>query len=309
MEKLLTAVDLGRGLTIKNPVMTASGTFGYGTEYADFIDLNRLGGILVKGTTLHPRQGNPYPRMAETPSGMLNAVGLQNKGVDYFCEHIYPEICDYDTAMIVNVSGSQIEDYIQTAERINALEKIPAIELNISCPNVKEGGMAFGVTCAGAASVVKAVREVYDKTLIVKLSPNVTDITEIARAVEAEGADCLSMINTLLGMAIHAERRQPVLSTITGGLSGPAVKPIALRMVWQTAQVVQVPIIGMGGIATATDAIEFLLAGASAIEVGTYNFVDPTATLQIIEGIEDYMLRHGFHDVRDLIGALELPKR
>lgn len=309
MEKLLTAVDLGRGLTIKNPVMTASGTFGYGTEYADFIDLNRLGGILVKGTTLHPRQGNAYPRMAETPSGMLNAVGLQNKGVDYFCEHIYPEICDYDTAMIVNVSGSQIEDYIQTAERINALEKIPAIELNISCPNVKEGGMAFGVTCAGAASVVKAVREVYDKTLIVKLSPNVTDITEIARAVEAEGADCLSMINTLLGMAINAERRQPVLSTITGGLSGPAVKPIALRMVWQTAQVVQVPIIGMGGIATATDAIEFLLAGASAIEVGTYNFVDPTATLQIIEGIEDYMLRHGFQDVRDLIGALELPKR
>ena len=306
---LKTQVHIGRGLTIKNPVMTASGTFGYGLEYGDFIDLNRLGGVLVKGTTLHPRQGNPYPRMAETPSGMLNAVGLQNKGVDYFCEHIYPTISGYDTAMIVNVSGSQVEDYIETAEKINALEGIPAIELNISCPNVKEGGMAFGVTCAGAASVVRAVRAVYDKTLIVKLSPNVTDITEIARAVEAEGADSISMINTLLGMAIDAEKRRPVLSTITGGLSGPAVKPIALRMVWQTAQAVKDPIIGMGGIASATDAIEFLLAGASAVEVGTYNFVDPSVTTQIVDGIEDYMRRYGFTDIQDLIGALQIPKK
>ena len=306
---LKTQVHIGRGLAIKNPVMTASGTFGYGLEYGNFIDLNRLGGVLVKGTTLHPRQGNPYPRMAETPSGMLNAVGLQNKGVDYFCEHIYPTISAYDTAMIVNVSGSQVEDYIATAEKINALERIPAIELNISCPNVKEGGMAFGVTCAGAASVVRAVRAVYDKTLIVKLSPNVTDITEIARAVEAEGADSISMINTLLGMAIDAEKRRPVLSTITGGLSGPAVKPIALRMVWQTAQTVKVPIIGMGGIASATDAIEFLLAGASAVEVGTYNFVNPSVTTQIVDGIEDYMHRHGFTDIQDLIGALQIPKK
>ena len=306
---LKTQVHIGRGLAIKNPVMTASGTFGYGLEYGDFIDLNRLGGVLVKGTTLHPRQGNPYPRMAETPSGMLNAVGLQNKGVDYFCEHIYPTISGYDTAMIVNVSGSQVEDYIETAEKINALERIPAIELNISCPNVKEGGMAFGVTCAGAASVVRAVRAVYDKALIVKLSPNVTDITEIARAVEAEGADSISMINTLLGMAIDAEKRRPVLSTITGGLSGPAVKPIALRMVWQTAQAVKVPIIGMGGIASATDAIEFLLAGASAVEVGTYNFVDPSVTTQIVDGIEDYMHRYGFTDIQDLIGALQIPKK
>ena len=306
---LKTQVHIGRGLTIKNPVMTASGTFGYGTEYEDCIDLNRHGGILFKGTTLHPRQGNPYPRMSETPSGMLNAVGLQNKGVDYFCEHIYPKIRGYETAMIVNVSGSQVEDYIETAEKINALEDIPAIELNISCPNVKEGGMAFGVTCAGAASVVRAVRAVYDKTLIVKLSPNVTDITEIARAVEAEGADSISMINTLLGMAIDAEKRRPVLSTITGGLSGPAVKPIALRMVWQTSQAVKVPIIGMGGIASATDAIEFLLAGASAIEVGTYNFVDPAVTAQIVNGIEDYMLRHGITDIQDLIGALDVTKK
>ena len=301
---LQTQVNIGRGLMIKNPVMTASGTFGYGTEYTDFIDLARLGGIVVKGTTLHHREGNPYPRMAETPSGMLNAVGLQNKGVDYFIEHIYPTISNYDTAVIVNVSGSQIEDYITTAERLNALPHIPAIELNISCPNVKEGGMAFGVTCAGASSVVRAVRAVYDKTLIVKLSPNVTDITEIARAVEAEGADAISMINTLLGMAIDAEKRRPILSTITGGLSGPAVKPVALRMVWQTAQVVNIPIIGMGGIATATDAIEFLLAGATAIEVGTYNFVDPTATIQIVEGIENYMLRHSFSNITELIGTL-----
>lgn len=309
MNTLDTRVHIGRGLYIKNPVMTASGTYGYGLEYEDFVELQRLGGIMVKGTTLHARQGNPYPRMAETPAGMLNAVGLQNKGVDYFCEHIYPSIKDYDTAMIVNVSGSQVEDYIATAERINTLERIPAIELNISCPNVKEGGMAFGVTCAGAASVVRAVRAVYDKTLIVKLSPNVTDITEIARAVEAEGADAVSMINTLLGMAIDAERRRPVLSTVTGGLSGPAVKPIALRMVWQTAQAIKLPIIGMGGIVTASDAIEFLLAGASAIEVGTYNFVDPTATVKIVDGIEDYMRRHGFSSVQDLVGALQLPSK
>ncbi len=298
-----TSIQIG-GLELRNPVMTASGTYGYGVEYSDFVDLSRLGGILVKGTTLHPRQGNPYPRMAETPSGMLNAVGLQNKGVDYFCKNIYPNIKDIDTNIIVNVSGSMIEDYIATAERINELEHIPAIELNISCPNVKEGGMAFGVTCAGASAVVKAVREVYDKTLIVKLSPNVTDITEIARAVEAEGADAVSMINTLLGMAIDAERRRPILSTITGGLSGPAVKPIALRMVWQTAKAIQVPIIGMGGISNTSDAIEFILAGASAIQVGTYNFVDPSATTTIVEGIEDYMRRHQISDIKELIGAL-----
>lgn len=298
-----TSIQIG-GLELRNPVMTASGTYGYGVEYSDFVDLSHLGGILVKGTTLHPRQGNPYPRMAETPSGMLNAVGLQNKGVDYFCKNIYPNIKDIDTNIIVNVSGSMIEDYIATAERINELEHIPAIELNISCPNVKEGGMAFGVTCAGASAVVKAVREVYDKTLIVKLSPNVTDITEIARAVEAEGADAVSMINTLLGMAIDAERRRPILSTNTGGLSGPAVKPIALRMVWQTAKAIQVPIIGMGGISNTSDAIEFILAGASAIQVGTYNFVDPSATTKIVEGIEDYMRRHQISDIKELIGAL-----
>lgn len=299
-----TQVNIGGGLLIKNPVMTASGTYGFGTEYTDFVGMHELGGIVVKGTTRHARQGNPYPRMAETPSGMLNAVGLQNKGVEYFCSHIYPEIKDFDTAVVVNVSGSMIEDYVETAEMIANLEHIPAIELNISCPNVKEGGMAFGVTCAGAASVVRAVRAVYPKTLIVKLSPNVTDITEIARAVEAEGADSLSMINTLLGMAIDAERQRPILSTITGGLSGPAVKPVALRMVWQTAKAVQIPIIGMGGIATATDAIEFLLAGASAIQVGTYNFVDPTATRYIVQGIEEYMQRHGVEDINELIGAL-----
>lgn len=304
MNNLNTQVHIGGGLTIKNPVMTASGTYGYGLEYADFVDLNRLGGIVVKGTTLHPRQGNPYPRMAETPSGMLNAVGLQNKGVEHFCHDTYPRLMHLDTAVLVNVSGSTIEDYVATAERLAGLEHIPGIELNISCPNVKEGGMAFGVTCAGAAEVVRAVRAVYPKTLMVKLSPNVTDITEIARAVEAEGADSLSMINTLLGMAIDAERRRPILSTITGGLSGPAVKPVALRMVWQTARAVSIPIVGMGGIATATDAIEFLLAGASAIQVGTYNFVDPAATIHILEGIEDYMARHGVSDVCDLIGGL-----
>ncbi len=300
-----TAIQIG-GITLKNPVMTASGTYGYGLEYSDFIDLSKLGGIVVKGTTLNPRQGNPYPRMAETPSGMLNAVGLQNKGVEYFCSEIYPSIKDIDTHMIVNVSGSTVEDYMATAERIAELDKIPAIELNISCPNVKEGGMAFGVTCAGAAEVVRAVRKVYPKTLIVKLSPNVTDITEIARAVEAEGADSISMINTLLGMAIDVKSRKPILSTVTGGLSGPAVKPVALRMVWQTAKVVSIPIIGMGGISSCEDAIEFLLAGASAIQVGTYNFVDPTITTKIASGIEDYLVQNNMTDVSELIGGLIL---
>lgn len=300
-----TAIQIG-GITLKNPVMTASGTYGYGLEYSDFIDLSKLGGIVVKGTTLNPRQGNPYPRMAETPSGMLNAVGLQNKGVEYFCSEIYPSIKDIDTHMIVNVSGSTVEDYMATAERIAELYKIPAIELNISCPNVKEGGMAFGVTCAGAAEVVRAVRKVYPKTLIVKLSPNVTDITEIARAVEAEGADSISMINTLLGMAIDVKSRKPILSTVTGGLSGPAVKPVALRMVWQTAKVVSIPIIGMGGISSCEDAIEFLLAGASAIQVGTYNFVDPTITTKIASGIEDYLVQNNMTDVSELIGGLIL---
>ncbi len=293
-------------LELANPVMTASGTFGYGTEFADFVDLDKLGGVIVKGTTLHHREGNPYPRMAETPSGMLNAVGLQNKGVDYFCEKIYPTIKDYKTQMIVNVSGSAVEDYVATAERINALENIPAIELNISCPNVKQGGMAFGVTAKGAAEVVSAVRKVYDKTLIVKLSPNVTDITEIARAAEGAGADSVSLINTLLGMAIDAERRRPVLSTVTGGMSGPAVKPIALRMVWQVAKAVNIPVVGLGGITNATDAIEFLLAGASAIEVGTANFMDPAVTDKIVDGINEYLDRHGFASVKDIIGGLEI---
>ena len=300
-----TAIKIG-DITLKNPVMTASGTYGYGLEYSDFIDLSKLGGIVVKGTTLNPRQGNPYPRMAETPSGMLNAVGLQNKGVEYFCSEIYPSIKDIDTHMIVNVSGSTVEDYMATAERIAELDKIPAIELNISCPNVKEGGMAFGVTCAGAAEVVRAVRKIYPKTLIVKLSPNVTDITEIARAVEAEGADSISMINTLLGMAIDVKSRKPILSTVTGGLSGPAVKPVALRMVWQTAKVVSIPIIGMGGISSCEDAIEFLLAGASAVQVGTYNFVDPTITTKIASGIEDYLVQNNMTDVSELIGGLIL---
>lgn len=293
------------GLTLKNPVMTASGTFGYGTEYADFIDLSRLGGIIVKGTTLHHREGNPYPRMAETPSGMLNAVGLQNKGVDYFIEHIYPEIKSLNTNVLVNVSGSCIEDYVTTAEKINAL-KVPAIELNISCPNVKQGGMAFGTSAKGAAEVVAAVRKAYHKTLIVKLSPNVTDITEIAKAVEAEGADSVSLINTLLGMAINAEKRRPVLSTVTGGLSGACVKPIALRMVWQVSRAVKIPVVGLGGIMNATDAIEFLLAGATAVQIGTANFIDPAVTVKVVEGIEDYLQRHGMTDVNQLIGALEI---
>ena len=285
--------------------MTASGTFGYGSEYADFVELSEIGGIIVKGTTLNPRQGNDYPRMAETASGMLNCVGLQNKGVDYFCEHIYPEIKDIDTNMIVNVSGSSPEDYAECAARIDALDNIPAIELNISCPNVKDGGMAFGVTCAGAASVVKAVRQRYHKTLIVKLSPNVTDITEIARAVEAEGADSVSLINTLMGMAIDIERRKPMLSINTGGLSGPAVKPVAVRMVWQVAKAVNIPVVGLGGICNAHDAIEFMLAGATAIEIGTANFLDPQVTVKVKNGINDWLDSHGCKSVTEIIGALE----
>lgn len=292
-------------LQLKNPVMTASGTFGYGPEFADFIPLEGLGGIIVKGTTLKPREGNDYPRMVETASGMLNCVGLQNKGVDYFCEHIYPEIKDIDTNMIVNVSGSSPEDYAECAARINELDNIPAIELNISCPNVRQGGMAFGVTCAGAASVVKAVRARYDKTMIVKLSPNVTDIAEIAHAVEAEGADSVSLINTLMGMAIDIEKRKPLLSINTGGLSGPAVKPVALRMVWQVAKAVKIPVVGLGGICNAHDAIEFLMAGATAIEIGTANFIDPQVTIKVRDGINEWLDSHGCKSVKEIIGTLE----
>lgn len=290
-------------LELKNPVMTASGTFGYGLEFADFVDLSQIGGIIVKGTTLEPRQGNPYPRMAETAQGMLNCVGLQNKGVDYFCEHIYPEVRKIHTAVLVNVSGNSPETYAECARRIAALEDIPAIELNISCPNVRQGGMAFGVTSEGAASVVKAVRAVYPKTLIVKLSPNVTSIADIARAVEAEGADAVSLINTLMGMSIDAEKRRPILSIGTGGLSGPAVKPVALRMVWQVYEAVKIPVVGLGGIMNATDAVEFLLAGASAVEIGTANFIDPTVTVKVAQGIEEYLSRHGFASVQDIIGV------
>ena len=291
-------------LSLKNPVMTASGTFGYGLEFSDFIDLRRLGGIIVKGTTLHPRQGNDYPRMAETASGMLNCVGLQNKGVDHFCEHIYPLIKDIDTNMIVNVSGSTVDDYAECAARIDALDGIPAIELNISCPNVRQGGMAFGVTSKGAAAVVKAVRQRYHKTLIVKLSPNVTDIAEIARVCEAEGADSVSLINTLMGMAVDIERRQSLLSIGTGGLSGPAVKPVALRMVSQVAKAVKIPVVGLGGISNATDAIEFLMVGATAIEVGTANFLDPTVTVKIIDGINAWLDSHGCSSVEEIIGVI-----
>mgnify|MGYP003186216645 FL=1 len=299
------SVNIGK-LNLSNPVMTASGTFGYGLEFQDFVDLEKIGGIIVKGTTLHHREGNPYPRMAETPMGMLNAVGLQNKGVHYFVDHIYPQIKDIRTNMIVNVSGSQVEDYAETASIINELENIPAIELNISCPNVKQGGMAFGVTAHGAAEVVSAVRKVYKKTLIVKLSPNVTDITEIARAVEGAGADSVSLINTLLGMAIDAEKRRPILSTVTGGMSGAAVKPIALRMVWQVAKAVNIPVVGLGGIMNWKDAVEFLLAGATATQIGTANFIDPAITVKVAEGINDYLDRHGYSSVRDIIGALEV---
>ena len=291
-------------LELSNPVMTASGTFGYGLEFADLVPLHEIGGIIVKGTTLRPREGNDYPRMAEVASGMLNCVGLQNKGVDYFCSHIYPQIKDIDTRMIVNVSGSTPEDYAECAARIDALDKIPAIELNISCPNVKDGGMAFGVTCAGATSVVKAVRERFHKTLIVKLSPNVTDIAEIARACEAEGADSVSLINTLMGMAIDTERRCPKLSIGTGGLSGPAVKPVALRMVWQVARAVKIPVIGLGGISSAQDAIEFLMAGATAIEIGTANFIDPAIAYKVKTGINDWLASHGCASVQEIIGAV-----
>ncbi|MDD6129059.1 MAG: dihydroorotate dehydrogenase [Prevotellaceae bacterium] len=297
------SVKIGN-LRLKNPVMTASGTFGYGLEYADFVNLADLGGIIVKGTTLNPREGNPYPRMAETAQGMLNCVGLQNKGVDYFCTHIYPLIKDVDTAMIVNVSGNSPEDYAACAARINELPGIPAIELNISCPNVKQGGMAFGTSPEGAASVVRAVRAAYDKTLIVKLSPNVTSITDIALAVQDAGADAVSLINTLMGMAIDAERRKLVLSIGTGGLSGPAVKPVALRMVYQVARAVHIPVIGLGGISSATDAVEFLLAGASAVQIGTANFIDPSVSVKVVRGIDDYLVRHGFASVQDIVGLL-----
>jgi dihydroorotate dehydrogenase (NAD+) catalytic subunit len=293
-------------LELRNPVMTASGTFGYGWEYEDFVDFKRMGGIIVKATTGSNREGNRYPRMAETHKGMLNAIGLQNKGVDYFVSDIYPKIKDYPTNVVVNVSGSTIEEYEAVAEKINDLENIPAIELNISCPNVKEGGMAFGTSCASAQSVTKAVRKIYKKTLIVKLSPNVTNIAEIAKAVEDEGADSLSLINTLMGMAIDSEKRAPILSTVTGGLSGPAVKPIALRMVWQVSKVVKIPLIGIGGISSAKDAIEFMLAGASAIQVGTANFIDPSVTMKIVDGIEDYLVRHRISAVSELIGALKI---
>ena len=291
-------------LALKNPVMTASGTFGYGLEFNDFISIDEIGGIIVKGTTLEPRQGNGYPRMAEVPSGMLNCVGLQNKGVEYFCSNIYPQIKDINTNMIVNVSGSTLEDYASCAARINELDNIPAIELNISCPNVKAGGMAFGVTASGAASVVKAVRKVYDKTLIVKLSPNVTSVVDIAKACEAEGADSVSLINTLMGMAIDIEKRKPILSIATGGLSGPAVKSVALRMVWQVAKAVNIPVIGLGGISSATDAIEFLMAGATAIQIGTANFLDPTITIKVRDGINQWLDEHNISDVNDIIGSL-----
>ncbi len=298
-------VDLGRGLVLKNPVMTASGTFGYGTEFSDFFDIAALGGIIIKGTTLHHREGNPYPRMAETPMGMLNAVGLQNKGVDYFISNIYPELSKVNTHILVNVSGSTIEEYVIAAEKINELDAIPAIELNISCPNVKKGGMGFGTSCVSASEVVKAVRKVYDKSLMVKLSPNVTNIAEIAVAVESEGADSVSLINTLLGMAVDADKQKPILSTITGGLSGPCVKPIALRMVWQVSKAVKIPIVGLGGIMNATDAIEFMLVGASAIQIGTANFIDPMVSVKVIEGIQSYLKKHNYSSIKDIIGVIK----
>lgn len=298
------SVNIG-SLKLKNSVLTASGTFGYGEEYADFIDLERLGGFIVKGTTLNHREGNPYPRMVETPSGMLNAVGLQNKGVDYFINEIYPRIKDVESQVIVNVSGACIEDYVKVCEKLAPLDKIEAVEINISCPNVKQGGMAFGTTCAGAESVIKAIREAYDKTIIVKLSPNVTDIAEIARAVEAAGADAVSLTNTFLGMAINVETQRPYLSTITGGLSGACIRPIAVRMVWQVANAVKIPVVGLGGIMNGRDAVEFMLAGATAVQVGTANFVDPAVTVKIVDYIENYMVRHGIESAKDLIGAMK----
>ncbi|WP_286333014.1 dihydroorotate dehydrogenase [Duncaniella freteri] len=297
------SVNIG-SLSLKNPVLTASGTFGYGEEFTPFIDLNRLGGYIIKGTTLEHREGNPYPRMVETPSGMLNAVGLQNKGVDYFINNIYPRIKEYDSELIVNVSGAKVEDYVETARRLSSLDKVNAIEVNISCPNVKEGGMAFGTTTKGAAEVTKAIRSVYPKTLIVKLSPNVTSIADIAKAAEAEGADSVSLINTIMGMSIDVERRRPHLSTITGGLSGPAVRPVAVRMVWQVAKAVKIPVIGLGGIMNGHDAIEFMLAGATAVEIGTANFIDPAVTMKVIDYMEDYCSRHGINDINEIIGEI-----
>ena len=297
------SVNIG-SLSLKNPVLTASGTFGYGEEFTPFIDLNRLGGYIIKGTTLEHREGNPYPRMVETPSGMLNAVGLQNKGVDYFINNIYPRIKEYDSELIVNVSGAKVEDYVETARRLSSLDKVNAIEVNISCPNVKEGGMAFGTTTKGAAEVTKAIRSVYPKTLIVKLSPNVTSIADIAKAAEAEGADSVSLINTIMGMSIDVERRRPHLSTITGGLSGPAVRPVAVRMEWQVAKAVKIPVIGLGGIMNGRDAIEFMLAGATAVEIGTANFIDPAVTMKVIDYMEDYCSRHGINDINEIIGEI-----
>lgn len=297
------AVEIG-GMLMRNPVMTASGTFGYGTEFTDFMPMSALGAYIIKGTTLEPRQGNPYPRMAETPSGMLNAVGLQNKGVDYLIEHIYPEIKNYDSNLVVNVSGSKPEDYAEVARRLAPLDGVKAIEINISCPNVKQGGMAFGTTCAGAAAVTKAVREAWPRTMIVKLSPNVTDITEIARAAEAEGADAVSLINTMMGMAVDVERRKPCLSTVTGGLSGPAVRPVAVRMVWQTAKAVKIPVVGLGGICNGRDAIEFMLAGARAVEVGTANFLNPAVCAEIVEWMAEWCRRHGVADINEIVGEI-----
>ena len=297
-------VNIGGGLVLDNPVMTASGTFGYGEEFADIIDLNRLGAIIVKGTTLNHREGNPYPRMAETPSGMLNAVGLQNKGVDYFINNIYPRIKDYQCKIIVNVSGASIDDYVAVCEKLMPLERVDGIEVNISCPNVKQGGMAFGTTCEGAASVTAAVRKAYSKPMIIKLSPNVTDIASIAKAVESEGADAVSLTNTFLGMAIDVEKQAPILSTITGGLSGPCIRPIAVRMVWQVAKVVNIPVIGLGGIMNGRDALEFMLAGANAIEVGTANFINPAVTVEIVDYMTDYCKRHGIEDINDIVGKI-----
>lgn len=298
------SVNLGNGLTLKNPVLTASGTFGYGEEYSDFIDLNRLGGFIVKGTTLHERQGNDYPRMVETPSGMLNAVGLQNKGVDYFIDNIYPRLLKYDSEIIVNISGASVDDYAAVASKLAPLDRINAIEVNISCPNVKAGGMAFGTTTQGAASVTKAVRGSFPRHIIVKLSPNVTDIASIAKAVEAEGADSVSLINTLMGMAIDVERRKPCLSTVTGGLSGAAVRPVAVRMVWQVRKAVKIPVIGLGGIMNGRDALEFILAGANAVQIGTANFIDPRTTVSVIDYMEDYCRRHGVSDINELVGII-----
>lgn len=298
------SVDLGRGLALKNPVMTASGTFGYGEEFADFVDFNRLGGYIVKGTTLNPREGNDYPRMAETPSGMLNAVGLQNKGVDYFVSEIYPRISGYRSAMVVNVSGASPDDYAEVCRRLAPLPGVAAVEVNISCPNVKQGGMAFGTTCEGAATITRAVREAFPRHVMVKLSPNVTSVADIALAVEAEGADSVSLINTLMGMAIDVERRRPCLSTVTGGLSGPAVRPVAVRMVWQVAKAVRIPVVGLGGITSGRDALEFIMAGATAVEVGTANFINPAATMAIVSEIEDYCRRHGIADIAELRGII-----